>query len=135
MREFMKLLEARMDYAPSAKLQALATKLEALQDAASAEGEKEIQALLKAMKRLYPKTTFRWSSGMGSRSIRFEPPIEIEGSDYEIDVLIGQVDRQEWAVVRGDDRAQAVLGFCEQVFQIADHLDEMFRVEVSELKS
>lgn len=133
MRELMNLMESRMDYQPSPKLAALGNKLQALQETASNEGTREVTALLKQMKRLYPDTRFEWETGMGQCSISFNPPIQVDdgyGDTMEIDVLINEVNHNDWRIAARDERLQGLFTLCEHVFQIRDHVYDGFHIDL-----
>lgn len=133
MRELLNLMESRMSYEPSSKLQALGVKLNELRDTASEEGTREVIALMKQMKRLYPKTRFKWETGMGQCSISFNPPIQVDdgyGDTMDIDVLINDVDKNEWRIAAQDERLQSLFTLCEQVFQTRHHVYDTFQTDL-----
>ena len=132
MRAHIKLVESMHEYQPSPALQKVEAAMEKIQQMAMQQATREVDACIQQIKALFPEHEISWRSGMGSTSIEFSPPLQFE--NYEIDVLITEVERNDYQRVGNDPKGHKMLDIATLAFQINEYVTDVFKVEVEQVE-
>lgn len=123
---------------PRQDFRAFEQQMEAIREQAWALAHQKITAALKTLNQQVPGHTFWFGSGMGSREVNIEPPLEVRVGDDEDDVytyeMVGWDEATEGLALAGaTPDVRGVMTIMLQINELGEYIHNEFGRDIGDI--